>query len=71
MATIEEAKEIIDGLTDRHGYLEEEMMDDIGRFSLEYRRRIERRWRSMEVALSHSIRTFVRIEFKEQTSSLT
>jgi hypothetical protein len=65
MATIQEAKEIIDGLRNRHGYLREKMMDDIGSFNPEYRLELKEQWHTMETAMSHSLRTFVRIEFEE------
>jgi hypothetical protein len=56
MATLKEAEQIITEITGEYGYLDEEMMDDIGRYNENYRRRIDENWLRMENAASHSIK---------------
>ena len=56
MTTKEEAKEIIEKIARKYGYLRREMMDDIGNFNAEYRREIDDNWLSLEHAASHSIK---------------
>jgi hypothetical protein len=56
MTTLEEAEQIITEITGEYGFLDEEMMDDIGRYNESYRRRIDENWLRMENAASHSIK---------------
>ena len=56
MTSREEAKEIIEEIAGEYGYLDREMMDDIGQFNADYRRRIDENWLKMENAASHSIK---------------
>ncbi|RBR21220.1 hypothetical protein FVER53590_29018 [Fusarium verticillioides] len=56
MATPEEAERIVKEVKEYYGYLNHDMMDDIGRFNSDYRRRIDENWLKMENAASHSIK---------------
>lgn len=56
MTTREEAKEIIEEIANEDGYLDRQMMDDIGQFNAEYRRRIDENWLKKENAASHPIK---------------
>jgi len=56
MATQEGARKIIEEIAGEYGYLDREMMDDIGQFNADYRRRIDENWLKMENAASHSIK---------------
>lgn len=56
MTTLEEAERIVKEVTGYYGYLDHGMMDDIGRFNSDYRRRIDENWLKMENAASHSIK---------------
>ena len=56
MTSREEAKAIIEEIAGEYGYLDREMMDDIGQFNADYRRRIDENWLKMENAASHSIK---------------
>ncbi|KAG5790348.1 hypothetical protein H9Q69_010597 [Fusarium xylarioides] len=60
MATPEEAERIVKEVTEYYGYLDHDMMDDIGRFNSDYRRRIDENWLKMENAASHSIKVLAR-----------
>ncbi|EXK82284.1 hypothetical protein FOQG_13310 [Fusarium oxysporum f. sp. raphani 54005] len=60
MATLEEAERIVKEVTGYYGYLDHDMMDDIGRFNSDYRRRIDENWLKMENAASHSIKVLAR-----------
>ncbi|KAF5654792.1 hypothetical protein F25303_1136 [Fusarium sp. NRRL 25303] len=60
MATQEEAEKIVKEMTEYYGYLDHDMMDDIGRFNSDYRRRIDENWLKMENAASHSIKVLAR-----------
>ncbi|KAM0239528.1 hypothetical protein ACHAP5_008251 [Fusarium lateritium] len=60
MATPQEAEETIREITEEYGYLDREMMDDIGRYNVDYRRRIDENWLRMENAASHSIKVLAR-----------
>ncbi|RGP71733.1 hypothetical protein FLONG3_7037 [Fusarium longipes] len=60
MATREEAEEIIKEITGEYGYLDKEMMDDIGRCNVDYRRKIDENWLRMENAASHSIKVLAK-----------
>ncbi|KAI6760419.1 hypothetical protein HG530_009279 [Fusarium avenaceum] len=55
MTTPDEAEQILTEMTEKWGYLDEEMMDNIGRFDETIRRRLDKQWLKMETALSHSI----------------
>ncbi|KAI1054575.1 hypothetical protein LB506_010651 [Fusarium annulatum] len=56
MASIQEAEQIVRRLTKKYGFLNEQMMDDIGQFNAEYRREIDENWLAMESAVSHSVK---------------
>ncbi|ENH66987.1 hypothetical protein FOC1_g10004618 [Fusarium oxysporum f. sp. cubense race 1] len=60
MVTLEEAERIVKEVTGYYGYLDHDMMDDIGRFNSDYRRRIDENWLKMENAASHSIKVLAR-----------
>ncbi|CCT72545.1 uncharacterized protein FFUJ_12423 [Fusarium fujikuroi IMI 58289] len=60
MATPEEAERIVKEVTEYYGYLDHDMMNDIGRFNADYRRRIDENWLKMENAASHSIKVLAR-----------
>ncbi|KYG13736.1 hypothetical protein FVEG_13982 [Fusarium verticillioides 7600] len=60
MATPEEAERIVKEVKEYYGYLDHDMMDDIGRFNSDYRRRIDENWLKMENAASHSIKVLAR-----------
>ncbi|EXK44469.1 hypothetical protein FOMG_03183 [Fusarium oxysporum f. sp. melonis 26406] len=60
MATLEEAERIVKDVTGYYGYLDHDMMDDIGRFNSDYRRRIDENWLKMENAAWHSIKVLAR-----------
>ncbi|KAF5532469.1 hypothetical protein FMEXI_12426 [Fusarium mexicanum] len=60
MSTPEEAERIVKEVTEYYGYLDHDMMDDIGRFNSDYRRRIDENWLKMENAASHSIKVLAR-----------
>ncbi|KAF5675134.1 hypothetical protein FCIRC_7607 [Fusarium circinatum] len=60
MATPEEAERTVKEVTEYYGYLDHDMMDDIGRFNSDYRRRIDENWLKMENAASHSIKVLAR-----------
>ncbi|KAM5385142.1 hypothetical protein ACJA88_002989 [Fusarium oxysporum] len=60
MATLEEAERIVKEVTGYYGYLDHDMMDDIGRFNSDYRRRIDENWLKMENAASHSIKVLAK-----------
>ncbi|KAF5266385.1 hypothetical protein FOXYS1_2774 [Fusarium oxysporum] len=60
MATPHEAEEIIREITGEYGYLDKEMMDDIGRYNVDYRRKIDENWLRMENAASHSIKVLAK-----------
>ncbi|KAF4434928.1 hypothetical protein FACUT_7588 [Fusarium acutatum] len=59
MATPEEAERIVKEVTEYYGYWDHDMMDDIGRFNSDYRRKIDENWLKMENAASHSIKVYV------------
>ncbi|KAF5970597.1 hypothetical protein FBULB1_9625 [Fusarium bulbicola] len=56
MATVQEAEQIVRRLTKKYGFLNEQMMDDIGQFNAQYRREIDENWLAMESAVSHSVK---------------
>ncbi|KAH6874355.1 hypothetical protein B0T10DRAFT_205754 [Thelonectria olida] len=56
MASAQEAEQIVRRLTNKYGFLDEEMMDDIEQFNSEYRRKIDENWLAMESAVSHSVK---------------
>ncbi|KAJ4014666.1 hypothetical protein NW752_007437 [Fusarium irregulare] len=60
MTTREEAKEIIEEIANEDGYLDRQMMDDIGQFNAEYRRRIDENWLKKENAASHPIKVLAK-----------
>ncbi|KAF4331984.1 hypothetical protein FBEOM_14228 [Fusarium beomiforme] len=60
MANLEEAEKIVKEVTGFYGYLDHDMMDDIGRFNSDYRRRIDENWLKMENAASHSIKVLAK-----------
>ncbi|KAF9767545.1 hypothetical protein IL306_015274 [Fusarium sp. DS 682] len=60
MANLEEAEKIVKEVTGYYGYLDHDMMDDIGRFNSDYRRRIDENWLKMENAASHSIKVLAK-----------
>ncbi|KAG4281693.1 hypothetical protein FPRO06_10597 [Fusarium proliferatum] len=60
MAASEEAERIVKEVTEYYGYLDHDMMNDIGRFNADYRRRIDENWLKMENAASHSIKVLAR-----------
>lgn len=55
MASLQEAKQIVQRLTRKYGYLNEQMMNDIEQFNAKYRREIDENWLAMENAVSHSV----------------
>lgn len=59
MASVENAEEIVRRLTRKYGYLDEEMMSDIGKWNPKYRRAIDENWLAIENTAAHSIKTFV------------
>ncbi|EXM15929.1 hypothetical protein FOTG_15718 [Fusarium oxysporum f. sp. vasinfectum 25433] len=63
MATLEEAERTVKEVTGYYGYLDHDMMDDIGRFNSDYRRRIDENWLKMENAASHSIKVLARNKY--------
>ncbi|KAF4446685.1 hypothetical protein F53441_9727 [Fusarium austroafricanum] len=60
MATLEEAEQIVKEVTSEYGYLDHDMMDDIGRYNSNYRRKIDENWLKMENAASHSIKVLAK-----------
>ncbi|KAH7173247.1 uncharacterized protein B0J16DRAFT_405610 [Fusarium flagelliforme] len=60
MATEEEARRIIEEIAGEYGYLDKEMMDNIGQFNADYRRKIDENWLKMENAASHSIKVLAK-----------
>ncbi|KAG4288696.1 hypothetical protein FPRO06_03518 [Fusarium proliferatum] len=56
MATIQEAEQIVQRLTQQYGFLRKEMMDHIETFVPEYRREIDENWLVMENKLSNPIK---------------
>ncbi|PNP78159.1 hypothetical protein FNYG_08476 [Fusarium nygamai] len=70
MATPEEAERIVKEVTEYYGYLDHDMMDDIGRFNSDYRRRIDENWLKMENAASHSIKVYVLLRVSTDPGNL-
>lgn len=56
MATIQEAEQIVQRLTQQYGFLRKEMMDHIETLVAEYRREIDENWLLMENKLSAPIK---------------
>jgi hypothetical protein len=71
MASVEKAQEVVRRLTKKYGYLNEEMMSDIGNWKPEYRREIDENWLAMENTAAHSIKTFVFTKFPHSRNMLT
>lgn len=57
MASLEQAKQIVGRLTKKYGFLNEDMMADIGRWKPEYRREIDENWLAIESTAAHSVKT--------------
>ncbi|UNI18105.1 hypothetical protein JDV02_004396 [Purpureocillium takamizusanense] len=60
MATVEEAKAIVQRLTALYGMLDKKMMDDIANWNPQYRQSIDEAWLTLETAASKSIKTLAK-----------
>jgi hypothetical protein len=57
MATLAEAENIVRRLAEKWGYLDETMMDKIGRWDPEIRQALDTNWLTLEKAAAHSVKT--------------
>lgn len=57
MSTPEDAKRVVRELTNRYGFLELDMMEDIGKWNPEYRRRLDESWLALENTAAHAVKT--------------
>lgn len=59
MSTQKKARKLMEEIAGEYGYLDKDMMDNIGQFNAEYRRRVDENWLKMEHAASYSIKVWV------------
>lgn len=57
MATPEDAKEVVQRLTKKYGYLNQDTMEKVGNWNPEIRREIDEAWLAMESTAAHSVKT--------------
>jgi hypothetical protein len=57
MATPEDAKKVVQRLTKKYGYLDQDMMEQIGNWKPEFRREIDENWLAIESTAAHSVKT--------------